>query len=232
MPDILCTICARGGSKGVEDKNIREIAGKPMIAHTIDDAKQWKRDVDLVVSTDSEKIASAAREHGGHVPFMRPKELASDESPKLPAIKHAVREMEKEMSEEYDYVVDLGVTTPLRVPQDIEQCFQTVASNEETSNAYTVCKAERNPYFNMVELSNEQYAELCKTPDSDIERRQDTPEVYEMNASVYVYRRDFLMETESVHGDKTRISEMPRRRSVDIDSKLDLEIARCLAERE
>jgi N-acylneuraminate cytidylyltransferase/CMP-N,N'-diacetyllegionaminic acid synthase len=227
--NLLCTICARGGSKGVPDKNIREVGSKPLIAHTIEHALDWDRQSDVVVSTDSDRIAAVAREHGAAVPFMRPDQLATDTAAKLPVIKHAVTECEREFDSTYDYVVDLDATAPLRTVEDIENCFQTVI-NTDAHNAYTVTEADKNPYFNMVEVDDDGYASLSKTTDTAITRRQDTPTVYEMNASIYVFERDFLMETGSVHGDRTRIAEMPPERSIDIDRPIDLAFVEFLLE--
>lgn len=232
MTDILCTICARGGSKGVPDKNIREVGNKPLIGHAVTDAREWERDADIVVSTDSDAIASVAEEYGALVPFERPAELATDEAAKLPAIKHAVRWMESSKETQYDYVVDIDATTPMRLPGDIQDCFEPVVEDNRATNAYTVCEAEKNPYFNMVELDNEGYASLSKELDDDVVRRQDAPTVYEMNAAVYVFERDFLMDTNSIHGKYTRVSVMPRKRSIDIDTELDLRFVEFLYEHE
>jgi len=227
--NILCTICARGGSKGVPNKNIREVDSKPLLAHTIEHAMEWGRQTDVVVSTDSEAIAAVAREHGATVPFMRPDELATDTAAKLPVIKHAVTEAEQEFGTTYDYVVDLDATAPLRTIEDIENCFELVADGD-ADNAYTVTEADKNPYFNMVELDDNGYASLSKTADADIVRRQDTPLVYAMNASIYVFGREFLMDTDSIHGAKTKVSVMPPDRSVDIDRPIDLAFVEFLLE--
>lgn len=226
---VLCTICARGGSKGVPNKNIREVNSKPLIAHTIEHAFDWKRHTDVIVSTDSDAIATVAKEYGATVPFIRPEELATDTAAKLPVIKHAVTECEREFESTYDYVVDLDATAPLRTVEDIENCFQTV-SDTDAHNAYTVTESNKNPYFNMVEVDDDGYASLSKTTETDITRRQDTPTVYEMNASIYVFERDFLMETNSVHGERTRIAEMPPERSIDIDRPIDLAFVEFLLE--
>lgn len=225
--DILVTVCARGGSKGVPDKNVREVGGEPLIAHTIRQARNWERTTDLVVSTDSEDIASVAADHGARVPFMRPAELATDEAPKLPVIQHALDEMESRTGRTYDYLVDLNTTAPIRLVSDIEDCFQRV-SESDAHNAYTVTEADRNPYFNMVELDENGYARVSKPPGESITRRQDAPTVYAMNASVYVYERDHLVETDAIHSDRTAVSEMPPERSADIDRPIDLAFVRFL----
>lgn len=226
---ILCTICARGGSKGVPNKNIRDVDSKPLIAHTIEHALSWDRQTDVVVSTDSEAIAEVARNHGATVPFMRPAELATDTAAKLPVIKHAVTEAEQALESTYTHIVDLDATAPLRNVEDVENCFQAVVDSD-AHNAYTVTEADKNPYFNMIEVDDAGYASLSKTQDSDVVRRQDAPPVYEMNASVYVFERQFLMNTDSVHGDRTKISVMPPERSVDIDRPIDLGFVEFLFE--
>lgn len=231
MSEILCTICARGGSKGIPGKNVQEVGGKPLVGHAISDARRWNRSADVVVSTDDDEIASVAEEYGARVPFRRPDELASDSAGKLPAIQHAVDKMEATRKEQYDYIVDVDATTPLRQPSDIEDCFTQVQEDGQATNAYTVCKADKNPYFNMVELDEDGYASLSKDVGPDVVRRQDAPKVYEMNAAVYVYERDFLKKTDTVHGDNTRVSVMPPERSVDIDTELDLEFVKFLFER-
>lgn len=226
---VLCTICARGGSKGVPNKNIREVGSKPLIAHTVQHALEWDHDTDVIVSTDSSAIAEVASDHGAAVPFMRPDELATDTAAKLPVIQHAVSETENQFGKTYDYVVDLDATAPLRTVEDIENCFDVVADSD-AQNAYTVTEADKNPYFNMVELGPDGYASLSKTADYEITRRQDVPSVYTMNASIYVFERDFLMNTDSIHGDRTRVSEMPPERSVDIDRPIDLAFIEFLFE--
>src|SRR3990167_8937178 len=118
---ILCTICARGGSKGVPNKNIRELSGKPLIAHTIEQALSTKFIDRVVVSTDAEKIANIASQYGAEVPFLRPQSLATDDAPKLPVVKHAVKFYIENLKFTPDYVIDLDPTSPLRTLEDIER---------------------------------------------------------------------------------------------------------------
>lgn len=159
----------------------------------------------------------------------KPNEPPTDEAAKIPVILHALQETEEYRRQEYDYVVDIDATAPLRIVMDIENCFQ-VALDDGVSNAYTVTKAEKNPYFNMVELDDEGYAHLSKELPEGVVRRQEAPDVYAMNASVYVYERDFLVGTDSVHGERTKMSKMPQERSVDIDTPLDLRFVEFLME--
>lgn len=215
---ILGTICARGGSKGVKDKNIRELAGKPLIAYTIECFKKWKKADRIVCSTDSEKIANIARQSGAEIPCMRSKELATDNAPKLQVIQHIVKFCEEQDNTKYDIIVDLDPTAPLRKQKFIDESLKKFLESG-ANNLYSVCKARKNPYFNMVELDESGYAHLCKK--SNFVRRQDATAVYEMNASIYIYNRDFLLKTNTLHSDKTIVYEMPDIASVDIDSELD-----------
>ena len=121
MDNLLITICARGGSKGVKGKNTRSLVGKPLICYTIKQAKEWGRGKHIVVSTDSEEIAQVAKEFGVEVPFIRPAELATDISGKISAIRHAFIASEKIYREKYDMVMDLDVTSPIRKVSDLRR---------------------------------------------------------------------------------------------------------------
>jgi N-acylneuraminate cytidylyltransferase/CMP-N,N'-diacetyllegionaminic acid synthase len=216
----------------VPGKNLQEVGGHPLVAHAVLDAQEWGGCDDIVVSTDNEEIADVAIDYGAAAPFKRPDHLATDDAPKLPVIRHALSWMEGERSRPYDYVVDIDATTPLRKPKDIENCMDKLRGDDQTKNAYSVCESRKNPYINMVELDNDGYATLSKDTSKSPRRRQDTPNVYEMNAAVYVYNRDFLVQAESVHGEHTRVSVMPEERSVDIDSPHDLSFVRFMYERD
>lgn len=216
---ILCTICARGGSKGIKDKNIKCILGKPLIAYTIELAYQWKKFDEIIVSTDSEKIREISISYGASVPFIRPDELSTDETGKLDVIKHAVRFLEQK-GNDYDVVIDLDVTSPLRTVDDIEQAFQKLVRSD-LNVVYSVCKARKNPYFNMVEIDKYGVPYLSKKPENQVLSRQSAPKVYELNASIYVYKKEFLLNTNTLFVDKSGIYEMPEERSLDIDREID-----------
>lgn len=220
MTYTLGTICARGGSRGVPGKNVREIAGHPLIAYTIATARRCAFIDRLVVSTDSEEIAAVARRYGAEVPFLRPTELATHTAAKVPAIQHAVREVERERGARVDLIVDLDPTAPLRTVAEVRACWDLVQTSG-TDVVFTVTAAEKNPYFNMVEVVDG-YARLSKSIEPPVVRRQDAPKVYAMNASVYAYRRDHLMDDGRVVAPRSRIVEMPPERSRDIDGPLDL----------
>jgi len=191
--NILCTICARGGSKGLKDKNIRPLLKKPLIAYTIKQALSWGKAKRIVVSTDSKKIANIAKRYGAEIPFMRPKKLATDKAPKLFSVRHALVESERFFREKYDIIVDLDVTAPVRKIKDLDNCLN-VFIEKKPKTLFSVVKARRNPYFNMVERKEDGFVKLCKELPGEIVRRQAVPEVYSMNASIYFYSREFLLK--------------------------------------
>ena len=225
---VIATICARGGSKGVPGKNIRLLCGKPLIVHTIELARRCRLIDRVIVSTDDSKIAEIARESSVEVPFVRPKELAQDDTSKLAVIRHAVRFLESQEGYYPDIVVDLDVTSPLRTEKDVEACIRMV-SDEGADNVFSVTEARRNPYFNMVEIIDGR-AHPVKELDQPITRRQDAPKVYDENASIYVWPRDVLMNNDRLYLDNTRIYLMPKW-AIDIDDETDFEFVEFILKR-
>ena len=144
---LLCTVCMRGGSKGVHNKNIRQLHGKPLMAYTIEQAKKTDLFDNIVVSTDSEDIAEMARSFGADAWFKRPDELATDQAPKIPVIRHALIESEAYYQCTFDVIIDLDVTSPLRSVKDIKRSFNFFIK-EDYDNLITGCSSRRNPYFN------------------------------------------------------------------------------------
>jgi CMP-N,N'-diacetyllegionaminic acid synthase len=220
MSKILCTICARGGSKGVKNKNIKEISGKPLIAYTIEQAKASKLFDHIVISTDSDDIATIAKEYGAEVFFKRSAEMASDTAGKLDVIRDAFVRSEEYYKKEYDYLVDLDATAPLRNVEDVINSFKQFIENDN-DNLITAMPGRRSPYFNLVEQNKEGKVYLSKTLDSAIVRRQDTPKSYDMNASIYIWKRETILNEKSLFLSKTGLYVMPEERSIDIDSELD-----------
>lgn len=229
MDNILLIIAARGGSKGVPDKNIREIGGLPLIVYSIKQAKEWGRAAHIICSTDSEHIAKIAAQYGAEIPFMRPLELAGDTVGKIDVIRHALKQMESMTGEEYKIVVDLDVTSPVRKIADIEGAFQLFIKKKPKS-LFSVVPARKNPYFNMVEENVEGYAELVKKSSKMILRRQDASKVYDMNASIYFYDRDYLLDekTQSAISDRSLVWIMADNSAVDIDTENDFQFVEYL----
>lgn len=229
--NVLCTICARGGSKGVPKKALVEISGKPLLAYSIEQAKAANIFSAIAVSSDSEEILNVAKEYGADILVKRPDNLASDIAPKLPAIIHAVEYAEKQLNIKHDILVDLDVTSPLRLPQDIIGAIELLIKSQ-APNVITGCKARRSPYFNLVEECQDGTVTLCKEKaSSHFTRRQDVPICYDMNASIYVWKHEALLkETARVLCPGTKLFEMPEERSIDIDTLLDLKIVTYLIE--
>lgn len=223
----LCTICARGGSKGVKGKNLRVLLGRPLIAHSLEQAHDSGLFDAIAVSSDSDDILAAARAAGAQHLVKRPDELASDQAAKLPAIRHCVATVERELGQRFDTLVDLDATSPLRSLEDIRGAV-ALLERDACANVITAAPARRSPYFNLVELDGAGVARLSKPLPAAITRRQDAPPCYDMNASIYVWRRDVLFASDSVFNANTRLFVMPEERSVDIDSELDFRIVELL----
>lgn len=225
---ILCTICARGGSKGVHNKNIRHLLNKPLIVYTIEQALASKQIDRVVVSTDSEKIAAIARQAGAECPFIRDADLATDTAPKLPVVQHAVKYYIERLRFKPDYVVDLDPTSPLRTMEDIEKCIDLIKNGVNVDSVITGYRSNKNPYFNMVEIDSEGFAYLSKKLDRPITRRQDAPAVFAMNASIYVWKREVLLNQIDVVSGRIKFVEMPQERSIDIDSEIDFKLVELI----
>jgi len=229
MSKILCTICARGGSKGVKNKNIKPIQGKPLIAYTIEQARQSKLFEHIVISTDSDAIANIAQEYGAEVFFSRSPEMASDTAGKLDVIKDAFIRSEDYYNEKFDYLVDLDATAPLRDTEDIINAFRQF-EKDNNDNLITAMPSRRSPYFNLIEKNSAGKVYLSKILDSAIVRRQDAPKSYDMNASIYIWKRDAILNQKSIFLEKTGLYVMPEERSIDIDTELDYKFVEFLME--
>jgi CMP-N,N'-diacetyllegionaminic acid synthase len=216
----LCTICARGGSKGVPGKNTRELHGRPLVAHTILQARACGAFDTIAVSSDDEEVLRIGRELDVDVLVRRPEELASDVAGKPPAIAHAVHTAEAETGHRYDTLVDLDVTSPLRLPEDITAAVALLEASDAV-NVISAAPARRSPYFNLVEVDTDGFVQLSKPLPGGVGRRQDAPRTYDMNASIYVWRRDAFLAEPKVFYERTLLYEMPEERSVDVDSELD-----------
>lgn len=225
---ILATICCRGGSKGVPNKNLRLMHGIPLIGHTIVQAQQSELIADLIISTDSLQIADTAKEFGAKVPFMRPDDLASDSASKWPVFIHALEFYEKEYGVEVEYLVDLDVTVPLKTPLDIDGAIQLALDNPSTEVVITGYEPERNPYFNMMEIREDGLAEIVKKSEKPIVRRQDAPDVYSLSPAAFVIKKSALYNYPHWSKAPCRIFPIPRERAIDIDSLLDFELVEFL----
>ena len=225
----LATICARGGSKRLPGKNARIVNGWPLWVHTAKQALESKLFAAVYVSTDDEEIARTVRPWFGLSLIVRPPELSTDEAGKVPVIRHVLLEAERWQSRAFDHIIDLDVTAPLRTLDDIRG-FCKHLDKMQSGNLVSVCKARRSPYFNMIERYPYDGFELCKhAKQRTVLRSQDAPECWELNASMYGWHRNALLNgNDPVIGPETDIYEMPRERSLDIDDEFDFQIVEFL----
>ena len=233
--NILCTICARGNSKGVTDKALKKINGVPLIGITIKQALKSKIFKEVVVSTDSKKIQKTALRFGAKSWYLRPKYLSNDYSSKILAIRDALTKSEIFFDKKFDICVDLDITSPLRNINDIRKSVKYFINHKNLNNLFSVCEAKKNPYFNMVEIKNnkvhivkklkKKYSKFKAAPSSkwsSFYRRQSAPKVFDMNASIYIWRRSRLLNSNKLFSKDTGVYYMPPERSIDIDSLFDL----------
>lgn len=226
----LCTICARGGSKGVEGKNVRMLQGRPLIAHSLEQARASGLFDVLAVSSDSAEILDIAHRYGADCLIERPPELATDDAAKLPVIRHCVAEVERRSGSRARTLVDLDATSPLRLTDDIRGVV-ALLEGSAASNVITAMPARRSPYFNLVEVDAAGAVRVCKPVAPPFVRRQDAPACFDMNASIYAWRREALFKLNSLFADGTRLFVMPEERSIDIDSELDFAFVEFLMAR-
>jgi len=192
--NILITICARGGSKGIPGKNTKMLSGKPLLAYTIAQAQRFaeSRGTDIALSTDDPDMRAVAATYGLHTEYLRPPELATDSAGKEAAMRYVLQYEEERRGKTYDMLLDLDVTSPLRTQEDLEAGLSILEAHPQALNLYSVNPAHRNPYFNMVEQGADGYYHLCKKPTTPILSRQVAPKVYDLNASFYFFRRTFF----------------------------------------
>lgn len=226
---ILCTICARGGSKGLPNKNLLKIGDKSLIGHTLTQAKAIDAIDCIIVSSDSNEILKEGEIYAADILLQRSAKLASDDAGKIDAIIDCLNHAESNFNKHFDYVIDLDVTSPLRNLIDIENCLE-FTKDQGFKNLITVTNSKKNPYFNQIEITNEG-PQLVKSG-HDIKGRQSAPKVYDMNASIYVWSRDFLINEKTLFSRDTIVYDMPEERSLDIDNELDFKIVKHLIENE
>jgi CMP-N-acetylneuraminic acid synthetase len=224
---ILGVIPARGGSKSVPRKNIALVNRKPLLAYTIQAAQRSQRITHFVVSSEDPEIIAVAKRYGAAAPFVRPAELAADETPTLPVVQHALREMERLENTTFNYVVLLQPTTPLRLPEDIDAAVDKLIATGADS-VISVCDVGAYHPARMRQIVDDCLVELPIREPKEMLRRQDLPPVYIRNGAVYAVRREVVMEHNSMIGQISRPYIMPDERSVNVDSKLDLLLAEIL----
>ncbi len=229
---ILITVCARGGSKGIPGKNIKILNYKPLIYYTLklaDEFAQIHPETYIYLSTDSKDIKKVVEDlniETVKTNYSRPDQLATDASGKMSAIKDVKDFAEKDQSVNFDFVLDLDVTSPLRTIKDIEESFEKLSNNVEALNIFSVSPANRNPYFNMVEEKKDGFFELCK--EGNFLSRQTAPAVYDMNASFYIFKEKYFKGNyNSVITEQTLIYNVPHI-CFDLDEPIEFEFMEFL----
>jgi CMP-N,N'-diacetyllegionaminic acid synthase len=222
---LLAVIPARGGSKGLPGKNVRPLAGLPLIAHSILCSKMCPAIDRCIVSTDSQEIAVVARAYGQEVPFLRPAELARDITPSLFVLQHAVTEIEANEGRRFESILLLQPTSPARLPEDVSRAISILNEDQLSVGVVAVSVPEFNPRYVCVE---EQHGYMVRAFDKDnsYTRRQDVPPVYRVNGLLYLWRRDYLMQVteEKLFAGLHRMLLIPRERSIDIDDLYDFRL--------
>jgi len=222
----ICVISARGGSKGLPNKNIKIILGKPLIAWSIKQAKESKYIDKVYVCTDSDKIAKVAIKNGAEVPFLRPKYLAQSTTNKFQVFKFFLNKIEKHTKKKVKTYIDLDCTNPLRDIRDIEKSIELF--NKNISNidcVLSVTEARKNPYFNLLEKNKKGFLKISKKINGKfVNRRQEAPVVYEHVANIYVMKPSFIKKKNNLLEGNIIGYRVPQSKSLDIDSSFDYEI--------
>ena len=226
-PKVFGFTFARGGSKGVPRKNLREIGGKSLIAHAIDQSTRAKTIDRHFVSTDDDEIAQIAKQCGAEVPFMRPAHLASDTASELLAWKHAIKWV-TEHDTPFDVFVSVPATSPLRRPEHVDRCVAKLLDTD-ADLVLSVTPTNHNPFFNMVQLTDEGEAAIMNA--SNVTRRQDAPMAYNITTVAYAARPNFVLSANSLWDGRVYAVEVPAEDALDIDTQLDFDIAEFLLKR-
>jgi len=220
---ILAVIPARAGSKSIPQKNIRYLLGKPLIAWTIEEAKKSKYIDKLILSSENKKIIEISKIYGCEVPFIRPSELAQDDTPGIAPIKHAIKFY---VNTKFDYIICLQCTSPLRMVKDIDNAIE-LCIESNTNSLVSVCEVKHHPYWMKTIDKNGHLSNLI---DGDVEyfRRQDLPKIYRLNGAFYMATPDIILGTNSWFTPNTKFFIMNEISSIDIDSELDFLFAEFL----
>lgn len=223
---IIAVIPARGGSKGLSRKNIRPLGGRPLIAHSIEAAQKSKLIGRVIVTTDDEEIADVARKYGAEVPFMRPVELAGDDTPPGPVLKHALEFLKEKEGIEPEIIVWLEPPCPFRTAQEIDEAIQMLQADPEADSLRSVCEPFQNPFKSWT-LEGKYLRPLLENKSVMLHTgpRQETQKVYWQNGALFLVKYDTIMKKGNFFGDKILPYFMESNRFIDIDKAEDLELA-------
>lgn len=224
---IVTLITARGSSKGLPRKNVLPLAGKPLIAWTIEAALKSRRLNRVIVSTDDEEIAQVARQWGADVPFLRPAELAQDASPHIDVVNHAIQWLEENEKQFPEYVMLLQPTSPFRTAQDIDQAIE-IAKTHQAVAVVSVCEASEHPFLSKKISPDGTLDDFVVLNRAAYLRRQDLPPAYALNGAIYLNRRESLLCDQTFLPYGTLAYVMPTERSLDIDTPWEWHLAELI----
>lgn len=220
---VLALIPARGGSKGLPRKNLLKVAGRPLIAWTIDAALKSSVIDQLILSSDDAEIMEVAKAFGCAVPFKRPSNLASDTASSMDVVLHAINELPS-----FEYIILLQPTSPMRTATDIDAAFKLLIATSAPS-CVSVTEVEQSPYW-MYQLTDGFNLRKLMPEHKHITRRQDLPAAYMLNGALYIAKVDWLLQTKDFTSEGCIAYEMKKENSIDIDSVEDLELFRSRVE--
>ena len=221
---ILAVITARGGSKRLPNKNVLDLAGKPLVAWTIGEANKSKYIDKIIVSTDNENIAKVSKQYGAEVPFTRPTELSNDTANSISVIKHSI----EFFNNEYDYVILLQPTSPLRSVDDIDKSIELL--NDKVKAVVSVTEVDHSPLWSNTLPEDFSMKDFIRDDVKNL-RSQDLPTYYRLNGAIYISDIDYLYEVNGFIGDNTNAHVMEQKKSIDIDTELDFRFAEILVDR-
>ncbi len=218
-------IFVRGGSKGLPGKNIKPLAGKPLLQYSIETAKACSSISDVFVSTDDNAIAKVAVDCGA-VLIKRPSELATDASPEWLSWRHAI-EWVQDKRGDFSHFVSLPATSPLRSVEDVESSILQL-QKDSADICISVTPANRSPFFNMVKKDEQGFVELVNKPKDVVVRRQEAPELFDITTVVYTTTPSFVLENYGLFSGKVTSIEVPKKRAIDIDDIYDFKLAEAI----
>ena len=229
---ILAVTLARAGSKGIKNKNIKKISGKPLIYYTIKETLKCNLISDYIVSTDSKHISNISKKFGARVPFLRPKKYSTDSASSVSALKHAVLWMERENNMKYDFIIELMCTNPLKKKSDIESLIKKLIKTKADS-VIAVNKLEDHHPRRIKKIVNDKIVDFCLKEKKESRRQDLKPEAYIRSGSIYGMKRDFLIRKNRRYGGKnSRPYILESKKAINIDNDLDFLVAKEILKNE
>ena len=233
MKNVLITICGRAGSKGFRNKNLKTFLDKPLVYYTLASSFYFKEnvegaEVDVCLNTDSPELTNLVLDKYPEVyAIKRPEELGGDIVPKMAVFQQSLSYMEEKLGKKYDYLIDLDITSPLRQIDDVLKAYKMKIEREDAGLIFSGCPSRRNPYFNMVKEVGDHVEKVIESP---FTARQQAPNIYDINASIYVFETEFLRtnKTGILWETKCLLYPMKDTAVLDIDSEEDFEMMQLI----